>query len=316
MPARRQVLKQLAGVVGAQALAGFAADRGFAAVAVAGPAPAVATLSANLALLSGLGGNVVALSSPDGLLVIDSGSPEHAKELLKTLTGLPGGHAVRTVFNTHWHWEHTGGNEVLRKAGAQIIAHENTRLWLGTEVIEAWEGRTYPARPATALPTDTFYYKSNHLTFGNEPIEYGWLGQAHTDGDIYVYLRGQNVLMVGDVLSVGRYPVLDYCTGGWIVGMRDATQKLLDLSNDQTRIVPGSGPVQTRGDLQAEHDMLAAMQDKVWALMRKGMSARDILAAKASADFDARWGDPQQFITNAYQGFYGHIADFLGKGVV
>ncbi|HEV2702976.1 MAG TPA: hypothetical protein VGV09_15200, partial [Steroidobacteraceae bacterium] len=101
-----------------------------------------------------------------------------------------------------------------------------------------------------------------------------------------------------------------------IMGMRDATQKLLDLSNEQTRIIPGGGPVQTRADLKAEHDMLAAMHEKVWALMRKGMTASEILAAKASADFDPKWGDPKQFITCAYQGIYGHIADFLGKGVV
>ena len=312
MPGRRQVLKQLAGGIGAQALLGVVGRQAFANSAV----PSVTPLSANVALLSGAGGNVVALSSPDGLLVIDSGAPEHSAQVLKALASLPGGKSIRTVFNTHWHWDHTGGNEALRKAGAQIIAHENTRLWLGTEVIEAWENRTYQARPPQALPTNTFYYKSNQLQFGEEPIEYGWLGQAHTDGDIYIYFRKQNLLMVGDVLSVGRYPVLDYCTGGWTVGMRDATQKLLDLSNEQTRIVPGTGPIQTRADLKAEHDMLATMHDKVWELMRKGMSASEILAAKASGDFDAKWGDPQQFIASAYQGIYGHIADFLGKGVV
>jgi cyclase len=312
MPGRRQVLKQLAGGLAAQTLAGVFGSSVFAD----GSSPQVSQLSTNAVLLSGLGGNVVALSSPDGLLVIDSGAPEHSKELLKALSSLPGGHSVRTVFNTHWHWDHTGGNETLRKAGAQIIAHENTRLWLGTEVIEVWEDRTYPARPPQALPTSTFYYKSNQLNFGDELVEYGWLGQAHTDGDLYVYLRKQNLLMVGDVLSVGRYPVLDYCTGGWSLGMRDATQKLLDLSNDQTRIVPGTGPVQTRADLKAEHDMLAAMHDKVWELMRKGMTANEIVAANASAGFDAKWGDSKMFITSAYQGIYGHIADFLGKGVV
>jgi glyoxylase-like metal-dependent hydrolase (beta-lactamase superfamily II) len=312
MPGRRQVLKQLAAGIGAQALLGVVGRQALASSSVA----TVTQLSANVALLSGVGGNVVALSAPDGLLVIDSGAPEHAAELLQALRALPGGKNIRTVFNTHWHWEHTGGNEALHKAGAQIIAHENTRLWLGTEVIEAWENRTYKPRPSQALPTNTFYYKSNQLTFGDEPIEYGWLGQAHTDSDIYIYLRKQNVLMVGDVLSVGRYPVLDYCTGGWTVGMRDATQKLLNLCNDQTRIVPGTGPVQTRADLKAEHDMLAAVHDKVWELMRKGMSPSEIITAKASADFDAKWGDPKLFLSNAYQGIYGHIADFLGKGVV
>jgi glyoxylase-like metal-dependent hydrolase (beta-lactamase superfamily II) len=317
MPGRRQVLKQLAGGIAAQALVGMAARQVFASEpAREAGAPTLSQVTPNVTLLSGLGGNVVALSTPEGLAVIDSGAPEHSGELLKALAALPGGKNIRTVFNTHWHWEHTGGNEALRKAGAQIIAHENTRLWLGTEVTEEWENRTYKPRPPQALPTSTFYTKTNQLTFGTEPIEYGWLGQAHTDGDIYVYLRGQNVLIVGGVLTVGRYPVLDYCTGGWIMGMRDATQKLLDLSNEQTKIIPGSGPVQTRADLKAEHDMLAAMHDKVWAMMRKGMTASEILAAKASADFDAKWGDPKQFITSAYQGIYGHIADFLGKGVV
>jgi glyoxylase-like metal-dependent hydrolase (beta-lactamase superfamily II) len=312
MRGRRRVLKQLAGAIGAQALLGVVGRQVFAGSS----GPTVTQLSPNVALLSGLGGNVVALSAPEGLLVIDSGAPEHSGELMKALAALPGGKSIRTAFNTHWHWDHTGGNEALRKAGAQIIAHENTRLWLGTEVIEEWENRTYKARPPQALPTNTFYYKSNQLKFGDEPIESGWLGQAHTDGDIYIYLRGQNLLIVGDVLSVGRYPVLDYCTGGWIAGMRDATQKLLDLSNEQTRIVPGMGPVQTRADLKAEHDMLATLQDKVWELMRKGMSPSEIIAAKASGDFDAKWGNPQQFIASAYQGIYGHIADFLGKGVV
>lgn len=312
MPGRRQILKQLAVGLGAQTLLGVLGRQVFAS----GAAPTVTQLGANVALLSGLGGNVVALSAPDGLLVIDSGAPEHSGELMKALRSLPGGKNIRTVFNTHWHWDHTGGNEALRKAGAQIIAHENTRLWLGTEVIEEWENHTYKARPSQALPTNTFYYKSNQLIFGAEPIEYGWLGQAHTDGDIYVYLRQQNLLMVGDVVSVGRYPVLDYCTGGWTVGMRDATQKLLNLCNDQTRIVPGSGPVQTRADLKAEHDMLSAVHDKVWELMRKGMSPSEIIAARASADFDAKWGDPKLFLSSAYQGIYGHIADFLGKGVV
>lgn len=312
MADRRQILTQLTAVIGAAALGGGPARRSFAAGAPATVTP----LGAHLTMLSGFGGNVVALGGPDGLLVIDSGAPEHGRDLLKALTALAGGHPIRTVFNTHWHWEHTGGNDLLRKAGARIIAHENTRLWLDTEIVEEWEHRTYPPRPAQALPTDTFYYKSNQLTFGDEVVEYGWLGQAHTDGDIYVLLRNRNVLVTGGVLTVGRYPVLDYCTNGWSVGMRDATRKLLELSDEQTRIVPGTGPVQTRADLRAEHDMLAAMQDRIWALMRKGMTASDILAARPSADFDAKWGDPERFIRSAYQGIYGHIADFLGKGVV
>jgi glyoxylase-like metal-dependent hydrolase (beta-lactamase superfamily II) len=311
---RRRLLQTLLGSTAAWSLARFGIPEGFAAAPPG--ALTVERLSDSVVLIAGAGGNVLSLSGPDGMVLVDCGSPEHAGELLKMLSSLPGGKSIRTVFNTHWHWEHTGANEVLRKAGADIIAHENTRLWLGTQIIEAWQDRTFPPRPPLALPTHTFYYKSSTLQFGDEAIEYGYLGQAHTDGDIYVYLRRQNVLMTGDVLSVGSYPILDYCTGGWIVGMLNATQKLLELSNDQTRIIPGSGPVQTRADLKAEHDMLAAVRDKLWELMRKGLSPSEIIAARASGDFDAKWGNPNLFLSNAYQGMYGHIAEFLGKGVV
>jgi len=311
---RRRILKALAGGAAAWSLARLGIPNAFADSSPG--ALSINRLSDTVALITGAGGNVLALSGPEGMLLVDCGAAEHSGELLKAVATLPGGKNIRTVFNTHWHWEHTGANEILRKGGADIIAHENTRLWLGTDIIEDWQNRTYKARPAQALPTQTFYYKPCRLMFGNEPIEYGYLGQAHTDGDIYVHLRGQNVLMTGDVLAVGSYPILDYCTGGWIVGMLNATQKLLDLSNDQTRIIPGSGPVQTRADLKAEHDMLAAVHDKVWELMRKGMSASEIIAAKATGSFDAKWGDPNLFVTNTYQGIYGHIAEYLGKGVV
>ena len=318
---RRRVLRALASGTAAWSLACLApaalarASAGTTSGASSG-ALTLDRLSDSVVLIRGAGGNVLALNSPAGRLLVDCGAPEHSRELLSVLAALPGGKNIRTVFNTHWHWEHTGANELLHKAGADIIAHENTRLWLGTEIVEEWQNRTYPPRPAEALPTHTFYYKSSRLMFGDEPIEYGYLGQAHTDGDIYVYLRGQNVLMVGDVVSVGSYPILDYCTGGWIVGMLDATRKLLDMSNDQTRIIPGTGPVQTRTDLQAQHDMLAAIRDKVWELMRKGLTASEMIKAKASGSFDAKWGNPDLFITSAYRGFYGHIAEYLGKGVV
>jgi glyoxylase-like metal-dependent hydrolase (beta-lactamase superfamily II) len=276
----------------------------------------VTRLSGNLAVISGAGGNVVALNGPDGRLLVDSGAAEHTKGLMRTLAALPGGRRVRTVFNTHWHWCHTGGNERLHRAGAGIVAHENTRLWLGAQIRDDWRHRIYPPRPREAWPTRTFYYKTCHTSFAGEPIEYGYLGQAHTDGDIYVYFRRLNVLAVGGVLSVGRYPILDYCTGGWIGGMAAATGKLLKLTDADTRIIPGAGPVQTRADLQAEHDMLTAVHARLWALMRKGMSASDMIAAHPTAAFDAKWGSPDLFIRNAYRGMYGHIAEYLGKGVV
>ena len=309
MSGRRHFLKTLvggaAGAVVPYLLAGEARAR------PSPPALGVERLSDNLFVIRGAGGNVVALTAPGGVLLVDSGSQPHARALLRTVAALPGAGPLHTVFNTHWHWDHTGGNELVRRAGATVIAHENTRLWLGETIWEEWQNRTYPPRPREAWPTQTFY-TSGTMTFGGEPIEYGYLPQAHTDGDLYVYFRRQNVLAAGCIVSVGRYPVLDYCTGGWIGGMADATEKLVAMSDEKTRIVPGLGPVQTRSDVAAEQAMLATLKDDLWQLMRKGYGADDMLAAGATRTFDPQWGDPTQFVQSVYRGLYAHVREMRG----
>jgi glyoxylase-like metal-dependent hydrolase (beta-lactamase superfamily II) len=303
-----------------QTLAGGAAGYSLAAAGLAGLRPGTARaadaltvthLTDDLLLISGAGANVVALSQPEGVLLVDGGDAEHASALLKTVSEATGGRRVVTAFNTHWHWPHTGANEALRRAGVKIVAHENTRLWLTEPVIEEWEHRTYPARPK-ALPTDTFFKGPQSLSFGKAKVEYGYLPQAHTDGDIYVYFRDANVLVAGDVVAVGHYPILDYSTGGWSLGMANATKQLLDLVDDQVRIVPGTGPLQTKADLAAEHDMLATVHEDLWQLMRKGMGVEDMIAAGATRKFDDKWGNSDLFIANAYRGLYGHVRELRG----
>ena len=303
-----------------QTLAGGAAGLSLAATGLAGLRPGTATaadglqlthLSDDLLLVSGGGGNVVALSQPEGVVLVDGADAAHSTAVLKAISQATGGRPVISAFNTHWHWPHTGSNETLRRSGIKIIAHENTRLWLTEPVIEEWENRSYPARPK-ALPTDTFYKGVQKLSVGKAHIEYGYLPQAHTDGDIYVYFRDANVLVAGDVVAVGHYPILDYTTGGWSLGMANATQQLLDLVDDQTRIVPGTGPLQTKADLAAEHDMLATLHEDLWQLMRKGMGADDMIAAGATRKFDGKWGNPDLFVTNAYRGLYGHVRELRG----
>ena len=310
---RRGFLK---GMVGGAA--GLAAASLFPALGEARTQPTPLTLtplSDTVTLVSGAGGNIVALHSAEGVLLVDGGLEERTGEVLKALEPRVGKRPVVTAFNTHWHWDHTGSNEYLHKHGAKIIAHENTRLWLGTEIWSEWENRTYKPRPAAALPTETFY-KTGKLSFGDEPVEYGWLGQAHTDGDIYVYFRRQNVLVAGDVLAVGSYPILDYSTGGWIGGMQDATQKLLDLTDEHTRFVPGTGPLLNKADVAAEHEMLATLREDFWQLMRKGYGAEDMIAARATQKYDAKWGNADLFIANAYRGLYGHTRSGELRGAV
>jgi cyclase len=279
------------------------------ALGYASKEPIVATqLSDDLWLFAGAGGNVVASGGPEeGLFLVDGGSAERSTELLERIAAETGGHRVRTLFNTHWHWDHTGSNEALAKSGATIVAHENTRLWLGAEIASRWESRTYPPRPARALPTQTFFYGSKQLTFGKEEVEYGYLPQAHTDGDLYVHFPKQNVLAAGDVVSGGSYPIADYCTGGWLGGMMSALKTLIAKADAQTRIVPGSGPVRTRADLEAQLEMCFNVLARISESYYKGQTWQQWVESRPTRDFDARWGDPDLFLRTAYEGAWLHI---------
>jgi cyclase len=279
---------------------GFAAENSQAITAT--------KLRDNLTLISGAGGNIVVLSGPDGLLLVNGGLPERTADLMRFLGDQFKGQSVRIAFNTDWHFEHTGSNEAFRKAGVQVMSHENTKLWIGADFFSDWENRRYKPRPAEALPDKTFY-SNGSITFGRETVEYGYMPQAHTDGDIYVFFPAQNVLVAGDVLTVGQYPILDYVTGGWIGGLQNANQAMLKVGNAETQIVPGSGPVQGRADLQAQADMCNAMRDRLVKLMRQGMSAQDMIDAAPGKEFDAKWGNPELFIRNAYRGMWGHVRE-------
>lgn len=305
---RRQFLQTVAG--------GVIATRAFARQ---GAGSITATkLADNFALLSGAGGNVLVVRSPEGLLMVDGGLPERSGALLDAVTQQFGNAPVRVAFNTHWHLEHTGANDRLGRAGTKIVAHENTRLWMTRDILVEWQkNKVYPPRAKEARPTDTFltHESPKKLSFGNEEIQYGLLAQAHTDGDIYVFFPGPNILMAGDVVSVGSYPILDYSTGGWIGGMANASRDLLQLANEQTRIIPGTGPIQTKADVQAQFDMLSAVRTRLVNMMKLGYGAKDMVAAAPTKEFDARWGDPTLFVTSAYPGLWGHARE-LGAGII
>ena len=274
----------------------------------------VTALTDRLSLVSGGGGNVVVFNTPEGVLLVDGGSPDLSAQVLAKVRALTGSAKVHTLFNTHWHWDQTGSNLALGTSGTQIIAHENTRLWLSTDANVKWQKRVYPRQPPQARPGKTFY-TTGSLDFGGERIDYGYLPQAHTDSDIYVYFRTANVMVAGDVLSVGRYPVIDYSTGGWIGGLADATRQLLQLGTEQTRYVPGAGPVLSRADLQAERDMLVTVQQRLAKLLSQGMSVTDMIAAAPLKDLEARWGDASLIIANAWPGLVARSRE-LGVSIV
>ena len=269
--------------------------------------PPIARLTDRLSLITAGGTNVLAYASTEGLVLIDSGAPEQTDALMAAVRQVSPARPAVTLFNTHWHLEHTGGNEAIRQAGASatIVAHENTRLWMATRVWSPAEDRYRQPRPDAARPDKTFY-DTGSMTTAGERIEYGYLIEAHTSGDIYVRFRDANVLAVGDVASPARDPELDWFTGAWLGGRVDAMARLLTMCDDRTRIVPGYGPVMTKAQLQAEHDVMKTIYDRVFDLVRKGDEATDMLKAGVMNGLARTWKDPQRFLYDVQKGLWAH----------
>jgi cyclase len=296
-PQRRDFLRTLAG--------GAAALRLSSGAIAQTQVPAAAKLTDKVTLITGAGNNVVALAGDGGSLLVDCGDAAHAQDVLK-LAG-----SVKTVFNTHWHLESTGANDAMAKAGAKLVSQVSTQLWMTQEIIHDWEKKVFPARAKEARPTETFY-TTGKTTFGGEPIEYGIMPMAHTDGDIYVHFTQANILMAGDAVQPGRLPVLDWFCGGWIGGMQDAHRTLLRIASDSTRIVPAVGPVMTKAELQANLDTVTKIRESLVKLMKQGLGAKDMIAGKAMKDFGQLAGDPDQFLYTAYRGLWAHARELGG----
>lgn len=249
--------------------------------------------------------NVVAHTGPSGVVLVDGASARASDALMKAVAALPGGGPVRTLFNTHWHPEQTGSNERLGKAGNTIIAHENTRLWLTTDVTWPWSGQRFTRLPKVAQPNKTFY-TTGSLESG---VRYGFIPDAaHTDGDLYVYFPKQNVLAVGDVVSGQGWPVVDYATGGWIGGMVGGLQRLLSLANDETRIVPGRGPVLGLKDLKSQAQMYGTIYERLTQLLNKGRGPGEAVAAQPTKEFDAQMGNGDEFVRRAFESLWAYLS--------
>src|ERR1700678_4163287 len=244
-------------------------------------------LTDTVAVLDGGGANVVAFSTDDGLVLVDSGAPKSFAAPSK----------VQAIFNTHYHLDQTGNNETYAGQGAKIIAHERTRQWMSTDYWVPAEDRYEKARPKAARPTEVFE-TTGSLKMGGEQIDYGYLPLAHTSGDIYVFFTTSNVLAVGDIASPERDPALDYFTGAWIGGRVDAMDVLLKLANEQTKIVPAYGPVMTRAEFKGEAD-----------------SPKDMLEEGVLKGLARTWKDPYKFLYDAAKGLWAHH-DKLDPNVV
>jgi glyoxylase-like metal-dependent hydrolase (beta-lactamase superfamily II) len=264
----------------------------------------VQSLRGGVSMLSGAGGNIAVLVGPDGKFLVDTGIAVSRRKVKAALAGLGPG-PLRYVVETHWHWDHTDGAGWAHDAGATIVAHPNTFTHLSqSERVPDWK-HTFAPPPVSARPTE-FVPTERTWTFDGRQVTAGWYGPAHTDGDLWVYFAGADVLATGDTFWNGVYPFIDNAHGGGIDGMIRAADANLARATDATLVIPGHGPVGRRTDLQAWRDMLVAVRDRVAALKKQGKTRDEVVAARPTAEFDARWGgfviDPAFFTRLVYDG--------------
>jgi cyclase len=278
----------------------------------------VTKLTGTLAVIDGGGANVLAFSTGDGFVLVDSGAPKSGDQVmagLKNVTaGANAGAKVQTLFNTHYHLDQTGNNEMFAAAGAKIIAHLRTREWMASDYWVPAEERYEKARPKAACPTETFL-TTGSMKAGAEQIDYGYLTLAHTSGDIYVFFKGSNLIAVGDVASPLRDPAFDWFTGGWIGGRVDSMDTVLKLANEQTKIVPAYGPVMTKAEFKAERDMMEELRARVFDRVRNGEGPKDMLDGGALKGLARTWKDPYNFLYDTCKGLWAH-EDKVGPNVV
>jgi glyoxylase-like metal-dependent hydrolase (beta-lactamase superfamily II) len=265
----------------------------------------VVELRGGIRVLIGSGGNIGVLPGRDGKLLVDAGLAGSQPQISQALAKLNGDN-VAVVINTHWHFDHTDGNEWLNDAGAAIVGHENCRKRLSEPTrVEAWDF-TFPPAPEGARPMATIRHDLT-IHFNGTPVvaeTYG--GPRHTDTDVCVMFPDHDVFHAGDTYWNGHYPFIDYSTGGSINGMIEAVEQNLKKVGGKTQVIPGHGPVGDKASMTEFRDVLGAARDAVAAMKKQGKSLEEVVAAKPTAKYDEKWGDfvinPATFAALVYQG--------------
>jgi len=260
-------------------------------------------LTPELTLLTGTGGNVLALATRAGRVLVDSGIAADMTDLAATLFQWSDDPIV-AVFNTHWHPEQVGCNEAFGGAGAVIHAQVKTQQRLAHGYYRPAEDRYEPALPAAGVPTMSFYRNAEYR-FGDSSIACAYLIEAHTDGDMAVIFPEANVIAVGGVISPARDPEFDWFGGGWLGGRIDAYELLLASSDADTRFVPAQGPVISQAALRAEHAMSVELFERMVEHVRRGENPRDMLEAGILEGLGREFDDPYQLIYDLNKGFWG-----------
>ena len=264
-------------------------------------------LGDNVYMLEGQGGNITVAVAKDGIIMVDGEyAPLHdkIKAAISTVSNLP----IKYLVNTHFHGDHTGGNEPFAKDGATVVSEINVKNRLAAGTTNGLTGVKTPPVPEAALPSKT-YTGAFHIRLRGRVADLKHIEHAHTDGDTYIWFKTSNVLSTGDTFTNGRYPNIDFANGGNIKGMIAATDAYLKLVNAKTRIVPGHGPLADKAVLVEYRAMLVTARDRMAKLVKEGKSEDDVVAAKPFADLDAKWAPTELASKNFIRVVYHSLAD-------
>lgn len=289
---RRRFLQAGAAALGSALMPGYAAG-----ARQTGPRISTTSLG-GVTLLQGAGCNVIAMPGNDGALMIDGGLAANADALLAAVREVTGASRIHTLINTHWHPEQTGANEAVGREGGVIFAHEKTRMYLSNTVSSVtFEGRR-PPLPEAARPNRTTRGDGS-LEFAGQPIDYGYLPAAHTDGDLYVHVPEMNLLVAGGVVSGEEWPILDYRNGAWLGGRVRAVERLAELVDPDTRVVPAHGRVMTGGDIVRHRDMYQELFLTMIGYLNMGLGPEDAVERNPLEQYEAEFGDASAFLYGA-----------------
>lgn len=299
---RRRFLRAAAGAVPVTGVASLATLVPVFRVRAQQAAPDITAIDlGGLVLLDGAGCNVIAMPGDDGALLIDGGLAANTDALLGAVRDATGNDRVHTLINTHWHPEQTGANTAVGRAGGVILAHENTRMYLSHTVYSSatFEGRLEPL-PEAGRPNEVTRGNGS-LELAGTRVDYGYLPQAHTDGDLYVHFPALNVLVAGGVVSGERWPLLDYRNGAWLGGRVRALEWLAELVEPDTRVVPAEGPLITGREVVRQRDIYRTLFETMIEYMNMGYGPEDAVAHNPLEQHVAEFGDPSAFLDGAYR---------------
>jgi glyoxylase-like metal-dependent hydrolase (beta-lactamase superfamily II) len=265
-------------------------------------------LGDNVYMLEGQGGNITVAVAKNGIIMVDGQyAPLHdkIKAAIATISNLP----IKYLINTHFHGDHTGGNEAFARDGATIVSDVNVKNRLAEGTSNGLTGAKTPPAALGALPTKTYAGGMLKIRLPGRVADLKHIANAHTDGDTYVWFKTANVLSTGDTFTNGRYPNIDFANGGNIKGMIAAADAYLKLTNTKSRIVPGHGPIADKAALAEYRTMLVTARDRMAALVKEGKSEDDVVAAKPFADLDKKWAPTELASRNFIRVVYHSLAD-------